>query len=96
MEGYGMRKVLRLVQKIMSPFKPFLEGVFQLEASLSKHWVSSAHHRLMLVQWGLRPQPEHFDHHIDLFYQWLATRGSLWLERGVFSSLALRGGKSLN
>jgi SAM-dependent methyltransferase len=49
----------------------------------------------MDVQWGIPPQPEHFDHHIDLFYQWLATRNSLWLERGVFGSLVLRGGDLL-
>ncbi len=47
--------------------------------------------RLMAVQWGKPPSPEHFDHHIDLFYQWMATRNPLWVERGVFGSLALRG-----
>jgi SAM-dependent methyltransferase len=49
----------------------------------------------MQVQWGLLPQPEHFDHHIDLFYQWVATRSALWVERGVFGSLALQGGSVL-
>lgn len=36
------------------------------------------------------PQPEHFDHRIDLYFQWLQTRNSLWLERGVFSALAIK------
>ena len=49
----------------------------------------------MVVQWELPPQPEHFDHHIDLLFQWLATRNSLWLERGVYGSLALHGGDVL-
>jgi len=44
----------------------------------------------MAIQWSLPPQPEFFDHNIDLFYLWLAKRNSLWLERGVFGSLALR------
>ena len=77
-----MRNILRLVQRIISPLKPVLERIFQLEAFLAKQWTSGAHHRLMLVQWGLRPQPEHFDHHIDLFYNWLKTRNPLWVERG--------------
>jgi SAM-dependent methyltransferase len=50
---------------------------------------------LQIVQWFLPPQPEHFDHHIDLFYQWLATRNPLWVERGAFGALALKGGDVL-
>lgn len=62
---------------------------------MARRWVSSAHRRLMAIQWSLSPQPEFFDHHIDLFYQWLATRNSLWLERGVFGNLVLNGGRVL-
>lgn len=69
-----------------------MESIIDIECALAKHWVSSAHRQLMSVQWGLPPQPEFFDHHIDLFYQWLKSRNSLWLERGVFGSLALKGG----
>jgi SAM-dependent methyltransferase len=74
----------------LAPLKPVLESVMQLEAKISTCWASSAHRRLKLVQWGLPPQPEHFDHHIDLYYQWGATRRGWWVERGVFSSLVLR------
>jgi len=84
-----MRGILRLAQRIMSPFKPFIEGIFQTECFFAKRWASAAHHRLMLVQWGLRPQPEHFDHDIDLFYNWFKTRNSLWVERGVFGTLPM-------
>ena len=49
----------------------------------------------MLVQWHIPPQPENFDHHIDLFYQWRTTRNHQWTERGVFSALCLKGGKVL-
>jgi SAM-dependent methyltransferase len=49
----------------------------------------------MAIQWSLPPAPEFFDHQIDLFYQWLSRRNSLWVERGVFGSLALRGGAVL-
>jgi SAM-dependent methyltransferase len=50
----------------------------------------------MLIQWLISPtHPEHFDHHIDLFYQWIHLRSSFWLERGVFGSLVLKGGDVL-
>jgi SAM-dependent methyltransferase len=75
--------------------KGLCERLLHIETSIAIRWVSSAHRRLMAVQWRIPPQPEHFDHHIDLFYQWLATRNSLWLERGVFGSLVLREGDLL-
>ena len=83
------KKVMALVGK------PILEPVLQIESWIARLWVSSAHQRLMSLQWTIPPQPEHFDHQIDLFYQWLESRNSLWVERGVFSSLALSGGNVL-
>ena len=79
----------------LKPFKPLLEMLAQMEARLAARWAAAAHRQLMLVQWTLPPQPEHFDHHIDLHYQWSATRRGWWLERGVFGSLALRPGGRL-
>jgi len=76
--------------------KPFLERLFEIESWIASRWVHSAHKRLMAVQWRLPPQPEHFDHQIDLFYFWLKSRNSLWLERGVYGSLTLGGGMYLN
>jgi 2-polyprenyl-3-methyl-5-hydroxy-6-metoxy-1,4-benzoquinol methylase len=76
-------------------FKRFAEFIFGLECRLSRTWVSSAHKRLFLAQWGLKPAPEWFDHSIDMFYQWSKTNNSLWVERGVFSSLTLKGGNLL-
>jgi SAM-dependent methyltransferase len=49
----------------------------------------------MLAQWALKPQPKHFDHHIDVFHLWLKSRDPSWLERGVFSLLAFKGGDVL-
>lgn len=71
------------------------ETIAEVECTMARRWVSSAHRRLMAIQWSLPPQPEFFDHQIDLFYQWSTLRNSLWLERGVFGSLALRGGRVL-
>ncbi len=75
--------------------KTVLRLIFELECYVARKWVSSAHKRLMFSQWGFRPTPEHFDHHIDLYYQWLNTSNPLWLERGVFGSLSLKGGNVL-
>jgi SAM-dependent methyltransferase len=72
--------------------KPFLEKLFSLEARLSELWVSGAHHRLFLAQWGIHPVPEFFDHKIGLYWLWKAKRSPHWVERGVFSLLALEPG----
>lgn len=75
--------------------KRLLESIFGLEAWISARWSSGAHRRLMIAQWYFPPSPAHFDHHIDLHHQWLRQRNPLWLERGVFSLLALKGGDVL-
>lgn len=72
--------------------KPFLELVFSLEARLAEWWVSGAYHRLFLVQWGIFPLPEFFDHKIGLYWMWKAQRNPFWVERGVFSLLAMDQG----
>jgi len=71
------------------------EALFNLEAAVAARWSSAAHRRLMRAQWSLPPVPAHFDHHIDLHHQWLRERNPLWLERGIFSLLALKGGDVL-
>lgn len=80
-----------LLLKFLSLLKPFIESFLELEAFIAKKWASGAHHRLMMVQWKIPPQPEFFDHHIDLFYQWLKTRNALGWERGIYSILSLKG-----
>lgn len=85
----------RLLKNILKKFKKPIESILQVECLFSRKWASLAHKRLLIAQWGLPPSPEYFDHHIDLFYQWMATRNPLWLERGVFGSLALKGNKLL-
>lgn len=75
--------------------KSALEWLCEAECTLARRWVSSAHRRLFYAQWTVRPMPEHFDHHIDLYAHWLESRSPLWLERGVYGSLALQGGDVL-
>lgn len=90
-----MKKFLARFLRAIPYAKPVFEWFSQIECSIASLWVSNAHHRLFAVQWYFPPQPEHFDHHIDLYYQWLTSRNPLWVERGVFSSLVLRGGDVL-
>ena len=49
-----------------------------------------------MVQGYVPPQPDNFDHQIDQFYLWTVTRSPQWVERGVYSALALKGGKLLD
>ena len=84
-----------ILRRILTPLKPWLERIVEVEAQFAKQWAYHAHHHLMNIQWQLPPTPENFDHHIDLYYQWIAQRNPLWVERGVFGSLALQGGQVL-
>ncbi len=84
-----MKQVIKRIRRRI------LEAIYGYEALLAGRWASSAHRRLMWAQWFLGSNPEFFDHHIDLHYQWPDTRNSLWIERGVFGSLALKGGDLL-
>jgi SAM-dependent methyltransferase len=90
-----MKKFLKSIAKAFSPLKPMLQFLSQFECAIAKFWVENAHMRLMLIQWGIPPQPESFDHNIDLFYYWRSTRNPQWVERGVFGGLSLRGGDVL-
>jgi len=90
-----IRRLLKCILRRARFAKPMLEKISKLECSISSRWVSNAHRRLFLIQYLIPPTPEYFDHRIDLYYQWLASRNPLWVERGVFNSLALRGGEVL-
>jgi SAM-dependent methyltransferase len=41
------------------------------------------------IEWSI-DNPEHFDHFMDLNYQWRKNKASFPMERGVFSSFALQ------
>src|SRR2546430_2078519 len=67
-------------------FKPFFEFIHQVECKLSSNWARNAHRRLMNIQWYYPPQPEHFDHNIDLYYQWKEGY-PFWIERGYAGNM---------
>lgn len=47
-----------------------------------------------MAEWGV-DNPEYFDHYLDQYYKWAASRESFPWERGVFSSLAIKNGSSV-
>jgi SAM-dependent methyltransferase len=71
--------------------KKIFECTSTWEAAISSKWAADAHRRLMHAQWRMGDNPEFFDHHIDLLYQWTTTRSAFWVERGVFGGIALKG-----
>jgi SAM-dependent methyltransferase len=44
------------------------------------------------VEGFLKPSAEWFDHEIDVHWQWVARQRSMFLERGVLNTLAIRSG----
>jgi ubiquinone/menaquinone biosynthesis C-methylase UbiE len=81
---------IHFLRKNLSFAKPFLEALFSIEARASEWWAAGAHHRLFLAQWGILPVPEFFEHKVGLYWSWKATRSPLFVERGVFSLLAMK------
>jgi SAM-dependent methyltransferase len=86
------QKMVAALRERLSFAKPALEAIFSAEAKLSEWWAAGAHHRLFLVQWGIHPLPEFFDHKIGLYWTWKARNSPHWVERGIFSLLAMKHG----
>jgi SAM-dependent methyltransferase len=82
---------LTFVQKALRLTKTYfpLVALAKANSRLSRALSSGAHHFQFLVEWGV-DNPEYFDHYIDQFYYWRASRNSLPWERGVYSSFALQ------
>ena len=83
---------LTVVQKALRVAKTVLPLVPLARASsrATRAIASGAHYWQFLVEWGV-DNPEYFDHYLDQFYAWGATRNSLPWERGVYSGFAISG-----
>src|ERR1035437_9356613 len=53
------------------------------------------HYAQYVVEWGVKPVPDWFDHYLDLHYLWHKTRTPLCWERGIFGLLAIRDGAKM-
>ena len=83
-----IRCMIPLLRKARILILPFIKTVNRLLRKL----VSLSHALQMKIEWGVPPNPEWFDHYLDLYYVWSTYRNPLWIERGIFSLLALKGG----
>lgn len=63
-------------------------SISRLVSKSTRGLAARAHKIQFHLEWR-RENPEHFDHNIDLYYKWNATRSSYPMERGVWSSFAL-------
>lgn len=50
------------------------------------------HQLQFLAEFGVKPTPTWFDHHLDQYYKWALTKSPHAWERGVFNSLVLKPG----
>ncbi|HEY9900093.1 MAG TPA: class I SAM-dependent methyltransferase [Pantanalinema sp.] len=56
---------------------------------------SLTHQLQLIMEWQVLPNPEWFDHNIDLYNQWRKTRTPLIMERGCYNLLAIKKGGTL-
>lgn len=79
-----VQKILRVVKNVTP-----IVAIAKANSRLSRSIASAAHRFQLNVEWGV-DNPEYFDHYIDQYYQWGATRNSLPWERGVYSAFAIQ------
>lgn len=90
-----IKSTLSGILRCLAPIKPVIEWIAEAECFIASAWTKSAHWHLMMASWRIPPQPENFDHQIDQFYLWAASRNPQWVERGIYGALALKGGNLL-
>ncbi len=80
------------VCKLAEPAKPSLMWALRKMNRSLRRISAASHHAQHLVEWGVPPLPENYDHHLDLHWAWAATGNSLFVERGVYANLAIEPG----
>lgn len=77
--------------KVYLAFRPLLMLLSRIETWISRKWVQAAYHRMYMLQWQFSygKHPEHFDHEMDLYYQFPVKAESGWMERGILNRMAL-------
>ena len=83
------KSIRRLIRPVRQLIKILRLAAYIPLAFLAKKIAYFAYRGLFHAEWDFNP-PENFNHDIDVYYSWHRTYASHWLERGVFSSLALQ------
>jgi hypothetical protein len=82
----------QIIKSYLSNIKPFIEFFNRIETSIAAKWVKAAHKRQKKIQWSLPPEPEHFDHYIDLFFGYLSKPGEILRVREGLGKIHSREG----
>lgn len=80
-------RIQRIMLRGLRHFSPLIRFTNRQIRALA----GATHFAQMAAEWGTS-QPEFFDHYIDVYYAWLKKGHTAFLERGMHSMLALRGG----
>jgi hypothetical protein len=88
--GAGMAK--RFIKAAFQGLRPLFKLLSAAETAIAERWMTAAYRRLHFLEWRQPPMPEFFKHKIDLYWQWQAKQNSFWVERGVYSRLAIKPG----
>ncbi len=81
-----LKIVIKSIQYLKNAF-PLVRFIRYVNRCIRR--ISSLSHKIQyFVEWS-SDNPEHFDHFMDVHYQWKKSRTSYPMERGVFSSFAL-------
>lgn len=83
--------IARVLSRAHSLIVPELRGLNAGLRALS----ATGHHLQYKVEGLLRPSAEWFDHEIDVQWQWVARQRSMFLERGVLNTLAIKPGAEI-
>jgi 2-polyprenyl-3-methyl-5-hydroxy-6-metoxy-1,4-benzoquinol methylase len=75
---------------VLSGAHSFLVPPLRMFNSCLRALTAFFHHFQYKVEGFLRPSAEWFDHEIDVHWQWVAKQRSMFLERGVLNTLAMR------
>lgn len=90
--GPGTVGIVCAVSRVRTiAYSLIVPGVRAFNAAL-RALTSMSHHLQYKVEGFLRPSAEWFDHEIDVQWQWSARQSSMFLERGVLNTLAMRPG----
>ena len=83
------------VVRVYLGLRPFLIFLSRIETWFSKKWVQAAYHRMFMLHWQFSygKHPEHFDHEMDLYYQFPVKAEVGWMERGILNRMALMNAK---
>lgn len=81
-----------LIKAGLKTFRSPLLAFFRFFNRQIRKFASFTHKVQFYLEWALKPNPEWFDHNLDLFYQWKQSSNPLCWERGIFNLFVMKPG----